>query len=159
MALITLQHTSINSGNKVSLPGSVVTIGYNKNNVNNSNENYSADNPVTRVQSKSIANPVYNIQRIVIDYENTTFAGYTAITQELLKQFLTLANTDSDPIYLNIIYGTNTNWSSLEKYSGSRANDIPVTINGGVNVNLDVQDSQDGYFATTSISLIETKKV
>lgn len=157
MALITLQHSSINNGNKVSIPCSTATIGYNKSNINNPNENYDGDSPIVRVQSKSISNPIYTLQRIHLD--RGTYGGLTALSQELLKQFLTLANDDSDPIYLNIKYDSSTQWSSLNKYTGSRVNDIPVTINGGITVTLSPEDSEDAYIPITSITLLEVKKV
>lgn len=160
MALVTLQHTNINSGNKVAIPCSGVSVGYTKTNSNNPNANYDGEEPVVRVQNKSLGNPLYTLTNIKLDPNTTTIKTFTVLTQELLKQFLTVANDDSDPILLNVVYGDSTNWTSLNKYSGSRVSDIPVTIQGGITVSLNTREVRDAYMPTISgITLVETKKV
>lgn len=157
MATVTLTHTNINSGNPVRIICSGVNVGYSKTNANNPNANYSADTPVVRVQSQSIANPIYALQNVKLNIGEATVGGQTVLTEELLKDFFVLANDDSDPIILNVTYGSNQTLKSLHKYSSARTANIPVTFDGKMNFNLDVNDSKDAYMPIVTITLVETK--
>lgn len=163
MALITLQHTNINSGAKVAILCSGLTVGYSKTNMANPNANYEPDTTTVRVQSKSIANPIYTLQNIKLNSGVVTVKSgvttYNTLTEEMLKDFFVLENTDTDPIILNVTYGDSTTLKSLHKYASVRTADIPVTFNGSVKLSIDANDSRDAYMPIGSIILLETKKI
>src|SRR6056297_331243 len=100
MALLTIKHSSINSGNPVFIQAKGFSATYNKKSMADPNANYSEDTPVVRVQSKNLENLVYTIIGVVLYDSGDTIKGYTALTVDLLKDFLVLANDDSDPIIL-----------------------------------------------------------
>jgi hypothetical protein len=159
MTTLTITHSSINSGNPVYIQAKKITQSIQKTNVNDPNANYSEDTPVVRVENKSIANPIYAISNIVLGETGDTIGGVTQLTQELLKDFLVLANDDSDPIILNYTDASGESFRSLHKYSGSRTTSIPVTFNGTVVIDSDVSDTNAKKFTVGSITLLETKKV
>jgi len=159
MALITLQHTDINSGNKVAIICTNVSVGYKKTTMAHPNANYDGDTPTVRVQSVSVENPTYNLQGIKFNSGVATHGGFTVMTEALFKDFFTLDNLDTDPIILNITYDTSETLKSLHKYSGTRTADIPVAVTGTSAFNISVTDTRDGYMPIGTLSLQETKKV
>lgn len=161
-SLVTLKHSSINSGNAVAVLCSDVKVGYSKTNSSNPNANYSADTPLTRVQTQSISNPIYVLSNVKYDPNTTSITingvSYTVLTLEMLKDFFALENDDTNPITLKVTYGSNVSLKSLHKYSGVRTANIPVTFNGRADFTIDTKDSKDGYLPVGSINLLETKK-
>ena len=156
MAHILITHSSINSGNPVFIVSKGLTISYKKNNDGKPNANYNGDT-VPRRRSGSIDVPTYALQA-TLDNKVTTIGGRTVLTQELLKDFLALENDDSDPITLNIQYGTSTQWKSLQKISGARVDEIPVTL-ASVTVSISTGESRDGYLPSFTIAFEEVRKV
>lgn len=172
-SLVTLTHTDINGGEPVVVICNTVKAGYNKINSANPNANYDGDSPIVRVQTKSITNPIYTIGGVkyntglkVIEDEVTYDDAvkvdgviYNLLTEELAKDLFTLENSDTNPIILNVYYGDGKQMLSLQKYSGSRTADIPVTLNGTLDITLSTDDSKDAYMPLGSIILLETKKI
>lgn len=159
MITATLKHTYINSGNPVYVQGTSISQSVSKTNSNQSNGNYSEDTPVVRVQNTGLSNPLYTISKVALYPTGSTIGGVTALTYELLLDFLVIANDDSDPIILNYTDNSSTSFKTLHKYTGSRTTDIPVTFNGTVSITSSFSATKAKLFEVGSIVLMETKKV
>jgi len=159
MAILTITHTDINSGNPVFIQGKQFSMTYNKKSMADPNANYSEDEPVVRVQTKSIENPLYIVTAVVLYEVGDTIGGITAMTEDLLKEFYTLANDDSDPIILNYTDNNSIAFKSLQKYSGSRTVNIPVTLNGQLKIDSAMGTNMAKLQEIGVIQFKETKKV
>jgi hypothetical protein len=152
MGRVLLTHTDVNSGNPVYVFTKRITNSFKKNNSGTPNANYDGTIVPTRISGN------VDVPKIVIngtlDTTNSTVGGITVLTQELLKEFIGVANTEADPVTLNIQYGNAVQWNSYQKVSSVRVNEIPITFSD-VTVTLDSSDTVDASKPTFSITLEE----
>lgn len=139
-AVAYIKHADVNSGAYIRVYCSKVVVGYNCKSNTTPNANYGS---ITRVQSQNMENPMYTISNISLDYSD-------GLTQAQLKSLIQANYSSASPLYLKFKYG-GTDWTS---YGGSSV-DIPVQLNGSINVNVDSSDSQDAYLPVFSLTLIE----
>lgn len=156
MAQILLTHTTINSGSPVLVLCKNISIGYKKNTTGSPNENFDGDLVPRRI-AKSIDVPTYNLT-CTLDITNATVNSYTVMTQALLKDFITLDNDDSDPLTLNIIYGSSTQWKSIQKVSSVRVDEIPCMISGST-IGISASDVVDGAKPSYTLTIEEVREV
>lgn len=141
MARITLQHSSINSGNEVVVLGNIVPV-YAKQNSKNPNANYSTTG--VPVQSVSVENASY---QLLMEVRINPIAD-NAMTLSLLQQFFKLANDPLNPIYLRAELGG----GSLVGFSLD-SSIIPVTFDGQLQLR---SSGKDNYHFSTVATLLET---
>ena len=154
---VTIKHTSINGGEPVKVYCTEVNVIYGKNIDGKPNANYDTEK-CSRVQSLSLENPKYNLLNVKL--------GEGGLTFELLQQFYKLPNDDSDPIILNVVYGTKDSLSNsspetfkdLVGFDGVTT-DIPVTVTGNLNVPFNTTDSRHAYMPSFGIMFKEVRKV
>ena len=159
MAILVLTHTDVNLGSPVFIQAESISMTIKKKNSNSANANYNASEPVVRVQSQSIENPLYTISGITLYDAGETVGAYTALTEELLKDFFVLPNDDSNPIIMYYIDNRSKAFYSLNKYSGSRTSDIPVTFEGQIKIDSSIKSTNAKQREVGSIILKETLKV
>lgn len=136
-----LKHESVNSGNYIRVYCSKIVVSFSCKSNTQPNGNYGS---LAKVQSQNLENPMYTITNIQLGYSGG------GITEAQLKALIVANYTSESPIYLNFKYG-GSNWTSF----GKGSTDIPVQLNGGININVDASDSQDAYLPNFSIVLIE----
>jgi hypothetical protein len=154
---VTLTHSTINNGEPVQIYCTQVVVIYNKTNDSKPNANYSTTT-CSRVQSLSLENPKYNLVNVKL--------GEGGLTFEVLQQFLKLPNIDTDPVKLEVIYGTKEaltnptidNFKNLKGFDGTTTS-IPVTFDGSINIPFDTIDSRHAYMPNFSIMLKEVREV
>lgn len=141
-ASILLTHTSINSGNSVIVKNAKVTISGKVNTQASPNSN-AVD--MVQVQTQSYENFKYVISGIHFTGEAGVLSWSDIVT--LSKE----RYSGSNPIVLNITYGTGTVLSGQ-----SASTDINCVMQTPTNV-LDTNDSRDAGMPIGSLTLVETK--
>jgi len=155
MAQILLTHTDVNSGDPVHVTGKNISINYKKGNSGSPNANYDGDSVPERI-SGNVDTPLMVIKG-TLDDAVATIGGNTVITQALLKDFFAVPNIGSDPVTLNIQYGSSTQWKSFQKVSSVRVDEIPVTL-ASLSINLDANDTINARKPSFTLTLEEVKQ-
>lgn len=139
MALITLTHTSINSGNAVVILASSVKYTGKRNNKNDPNPNTAKAD----VMTVSTENPIIVLSNIYItgDADVLTFSD--------IKVLYKLKNTGSNRATLNIIYDEAEQLLGLDDEV-----EIPVVLDTFV-LTLSAKDSKNAYLPSLTITFTE----
>lgn len=140
-SIVYIKHEDVNSGSYMRVFCTKVVIGFNcKANVT-PNANYGK---LAEVQSQNMENPKYIITNIVLDYDEDE------LTSTLLKELIVANYTSTSPLYIKIKQG-GSDWTAMD----NSTTEIPVQIDGGINISLDTTDSTDAYLPMTNIPLVE----
>lgn len=155
MAKVLLTHTDVNSGNPVHVFIKNITTTFKKSNSGSPNANYDGGAVPTRISGNM------DVPKMVLtgtlDVTDATVDGVTVLTQDLLKDFLSVPNNESDPVTLNIQYGVNTQWKSYQKVASVRVDEIPITFSG-VTVSMDASDTVGAKKPTLTLTLEEVNR-
>ena len=137
---VSLKHSSLNGGNEIQIYCTKVVIAFNKKNDKTPNNNYGLY-PAS-VQTLGRENVRYTLQNVKLDKGGLDYAT--------LLDLVALANDGG--LTLKVIY----NSKSLTD-SSKLLTDIPVTIDGSLQLTLDTVESIDSSVPSLSIPLVEVK--
>jgi len=138
--IVTLTHSSINSGNAIQVYCTSVKATLNKKNNKTPNANYSqypAD-----VQTLGRENARYTLAGCKVDVGDLSYS--------ILLDLVNLEHDSANPLILNVKYNAKYLTDSL-----SSTTDIPVTIDGPLSVDFSAIDSKNSYMPSLNIPLVE----
>jgi len=138
--LVTLKHSTINSGNPIQIACTSVKVGFNKKNVKKPNANY--DQYPAEVITSGRENPKYFLENAKIDVKDLSYDNFLKL--------INLENDESDPLVLNVMYNGKYLVDSL-----SSTKDIPVIVDGSINAVFSTMTSKDAYMPSVTIPLVE----
>jgi len=138
---VSLKHEDVNGGDAIQIMCTGVTVALNKKNDKSPNTLYT-QYPVD-VQTIGRENAKYTLDNVKL--------GVADLDYSTLLEIFNLENDEG--MILNVKYNNIWLTDSL-----SETTDIPVTIDGGVNIKFSTKESRDSYMSTLNIPLIEVKK-